>query len=130
MEIDIFSLCDFAQDMSGKLTIVGTFDKIWAREFPAIHPTCSIVARIRYSIKESGQHSFKISILSDSGEEIPPPLFGKLDLKIPSEQEWGSANIVIGISLLKLPSYGRYSVNLLLDNKQIKSLPFIVKKVS
>jgi hypothetical protein len=130
MDIDIFTLCDFAQDVQGKITIVGTFDTIWAHEFPAIQPTCSIVARIRYSIKEAGQHSFKISILSDSGKEIPPPLSGKLDLKIPSDQEWGTANIVIGIGLLKLPSYGRYSVNLLLDDKQIKSLHFYVKKMA
>lgn len=128
MDTDIFTLCDFAQDVQGKITIVGTFDTIWAHEFPATQPVCSIVARIRYNANEVGQHSFKISFLSDSGEEFAPALSGKLGFKIPSGQEWGAANIVIGIGLLKLPSYGRYSVNLSLDEKQIKSLYLYVKK--
>jgi len=34
MEIEIFTLCDFAQDNSSKLTVVGTFDSIQSRQFP------------------------------------------------------------------------------------------------
>ncbi len=128
MDTDIFTLCDFAQDVQGKITIVGTFDTISSRKFPATQPVCSIVARIRYSNDEAGQHSFKISFLSDSGEEFAPPFSGKLDLKTPSEREGGAGNIVVGIGMLKLPSCGRYSVNLSLDNKPIKSLNLYVKK--
>ena len=34
METEIFTLCDFAQDAGGKLTIVGTFDQISSANFP------------------------------------------------------------------------------------------------
>jgi hypothetical protein len=130
MEIDIFAICDFAQDVSGKLTIVGTFDTIFAPALPAIHPVCSIAASIRFRNNEAGQHSFRISIVDGSDKEIVPFISGNLKVQIPPDGEWGTAHIVVGIGQLKLPYCGKYSVNLLLDDKQIKSLPFIVKKAS
>ena len=36
MEIEIFTLCDFAQDNSGKLTVVGTFDGINSKQFQTV----------------------------------------------------------------------------------------------
>jgi hypothetical protein len=130
MEIDIFALCDFAQDVGGKLTIVGTFDTIFADVLPAIHPTLSIVARLRFSDSEAGQHSFEISFSDDSGnKEVLPPFSRNLDVRIPSGEKWGNANIVIGIGQFQLPSYGKYYVNLSVDGKQVNSLPLNVKKV-
>ena len=38
MEIEIFTLSDFAQYNNSKLTIVGTFDSIKAKQFPVQHP--------------------------------------------------------------------------------------------
>lgn len=128
MEIEIFTLCDFAQDVNGKLTIVGTFDTIHASHLPAIHPTLSIVARLRFHKNELGKHSFRISILDGNNKEIIPPLEGKLDVQITPSGEWGYANIVAQISQLNLFSYGRHSVNLSFDGKEIKSLPFSIKK--
>ena len=34
MEIEIFTLCDYAQDMKGKLVLVGTFDTIFPKQYP------------------------------------------------------------------------------------------------
>ena len=53
MEIEIFTLADFAQDNNSKLTIVGTFDSIHAKEFPTQHPACSIACRLRFAAKEA-----------------------------------------------------------------------------
>jgi len=36
MEIEIFTLCDFAQDNNSKLTVVGTFDSIHSKQFPFV----------------------------------------------------------------------------------------------
>jgi hypothetical protein len=63
MEIDIFAVCDFAQDVAGKLTVVGTFDTIFVPELPAVLPICSIAARVRLQKKDDGLHSFKIMVL-------------------------------------------------------------------
>ena len=52
MNIEIFTLCDYAQSNNNKLTIVGTFDSFNAEKFPFTHPFFSIVARIRYNQDE------------------------------------------------------------------------------
>lgn len=54
MEIEIFSLADFAQDNQSKLTVVGTFDSINALQFPVQHSSCSIACRLRFAAKEAG----------------------------------------------------------------------------
>lgn len=128
MEIDIFAICDFAQDMNGKLVIVGTFDTIFATKLPAVHPTCSIVARFRFNRNEVGRHSFSASFLDDNGKEFLPPVSGDINVQITSSMDEGRANIVMGIGMLKLSSYGKHYVNLSLDGEQIKSLPFTVEE--
>jgi hypothetical protein len=74
MEIEIFTLADFAQDNNSKLTIVGTFDSIQARQFPVQHPACTVACRMRFSIKETGSHEFKLRLIDTAGNEIIKPI--------------------------------------------------------
>lgn len=128
MEIDIFAICDFAQDMNGKLVIVGTFDTIFTSKLPAVPTTCSVVARFRFKRNEVGQHSFKISFLDDKGKEFLPPFSRDVNVQIESSMDEGKVNIVMALGMLRLSSYGKYYLNLSFDGKQIKSLPFTVKE--
>lgn len=128
MEIDIFAICDFAQDMNGKLVIVGTFDTIFTPDLPVVHPMCSVAVRFRFNRNEVGQHSFRVSFLDGNGKEFLPPTSGDINVQIKSSIDEGRVNIVLGIGMLKLSSYGKYYVNLSLDGKQIKSLPFSVEE--
>ena len=50
MKVDIFTLCDSAQEYNnGKLVIVGTFNSIYAKNFPTDYPEFALVARIMFS---------------------------------------------------------------------------------
>jgi len=74
MEIEVFTLCDFAQDNGGKLTIVGTFDSIGTKKIPATHPSCSLATRLRFSEKETGDHTFKFRLIDAERKELIPPI--------------------------------------------------------
>jgi hypothetical protein len=130
MEIDIFTLCDYAQDVGGKLTIVGTFDKIYFPELPGFLPICSIATRIRLNKNETGEHSLTISILDSNEKEIIKPIRGKFNVDLTIGDEQGTASLVIGIGKLKFDSYGKYCINLFLDEGKVKTLDFVVKKTS
>ena len=80
MEIEIFTLCDFAQDNQSKLTIVGTFDSINAKQFPTQHPACSIACRLRFSSKEAGEHTFKLRLIDSDGKEIIQSIEGNMNI--------------------------------------------------
>jgi len=42
MDVEIFALCDAATDSGGKLNILGAFDRVSTRQFPAVHPPCAL----------------------------------------------------------------------------------------
>lgn len=76
MQIDIFTLCDNAQNYDGKAVIVGTFNQINSNKFPFVYtPSFSIVGRIGYEI--GGEKDFKLSFLSPEGKLMVPPFIWK-----------------------------------------------------
>ncbi|MCX7023008.1 MAG: hypothetical protein NT080_00115 [Spirochaetes bacterium] len=78
MTVEIFALCDFAQDVGGKLTVVGAFDTIFVRELPARHPLMSIALRLRFPVYELGDHAVRVTIRKSDGDLLIPAFEGKL----------------------------------------------------
>lgn len=128
MEIEIFSLCDFAQDYGGKLSIIGTFDTIGAPSFPHLHPACSIAARIRFDRAEAGKHTLELFIVDQDGRQLVPPLKGDLDVAMPPAADFACINFCITLSQLRFEKEGRYSVDLVMDNERRRSLPVFVRR--
>jgi hypothetical protein len=123
METEIFTLCDFAQDAGGKLTIVGTFDQIGSATFPVIHPACSLACRLRFSEKESGVHDFKLKLVDASGKNVIKPIEGNINVAIPPKVQYSAINIVGNLNQLKFEKEGRYSFELYVDGDWVTGLP-------
>jgi len=130
MEIEIFTLADFAQDNNSKLTVVGTFDAIHSRQFPAIHPSCSIACRLRFSNKEIGQHDFKLRLIDSSGKEVINPIEGNLTIGESPNGQISSINIVINFNQLKFEKAGRYSFELYIDGEWSSGLPLFLNQAT
>lgn len=126
MEIEIFTLSDFAQDNNGKLTIVGTFDSIHAKQFPATHTACSVACRLRFAAKESGNHSFKLRLTAADGKELIKPVEGNMNIGAPANGQFSSVNFVINFNQLKFEKPGRYSFELLIDEEWVSGLPLFL----
>ena len=122
MKIELFTFCDFAQENSGKLTIVGTFDTIISRNFPCIHPQLSVVIRLRFDLWEFSNHQFKIETRDLDGEMVIKPIQGNLEVK-------GAGNatavnhLVFTISNLHFKSSGVINFILYIDDKEQTSIP-------
>ena len=130
MEIEIFTLADFAQDNNSKLTIVGTFDSINAKQFPVQHPACSVACRLRFGIKESGSHDFKLRLIDAAGKEIIQPIEGNINIGAPPNGQFTSINIVINFNQLKFETTGRYSFELYIDDDWKSGLPLFLNQVN
>jgi hypothetical protein len=126
MDIEAFLLCDAATDYGGKLNVLGAFDAIWAGQLPAMHPACAVALRIRFSRIEEGQHPFKIYIIDEDGKEVIPKLEGVISVKVPPASDSAVVNLVANLQRLKLPKYGRYTIDLAIDGQQKGSLPFVL----
>jgi len=129
MEVELFTLCDFAEDMgNGKLVIVGTFDIIFVKSPPAVHPSCAIAARIRVHKDEGGKHKLKLSISDSKSSDLIPPIEGEFSASLPNDRESTLVNFAINIGQLKLSDLGKHMVNLIIDGQTVSSLPFYVEQ--
>lgn len=71
MKIELFTLCNYAANNNGKLTIVDTFDRFTADKFPwRAYFGIALKLRLNSEIKESEQEShFSMYICKDGEEE-------------------------------------------------------------
>lgn len=130
MEIEIFTLADFAQDNNSKLTIVGTFDSINTKQFPVMHPACTLATRLRFSTKETGPHEFKLRLIDAEGKELIQPVEGNINIGNPPNGQVSSMNIVINFNQLKFEKEGRYSFELYIDGEWRSGLPLFLNQMA
>jgi len=118
MEIEIFTLCDYAQEWAGKLFINGTFDMINARSFPTSVPSCTIAGKLRFSAKESGSHFLKIKVIDAAGKDLIKPVEGEINVPAPPPVlDYSTIHFAVNLMQLQLPAAGSYAIELFIDNE-------------
>ena len=107
-KIEMFTFCDFAQEVKGKLTIVGTFNEIKSKTFPFVYDKpFTLVARLNY--KESlEKEEAKIKIIDPIGgvvEEV------KVDYPVKCEGVKScNINFLLNMNQMKFEMEGTYRV--------------------
>ena len=129
MNIEAFLLCDCATDQQGKLNILGAFDVVYARKMPAVHPACTVAARLRYSRVEAGEHKIRINLIDADGNPAGPVLEREISLKVNENDDSGVRNIILNIQGLRLVNFGEYRIDFAIDNRLEASLPLKVREV-
>jgi hypothetical protein len=130
MIIEIFSLCDAATSESGKLNILGAFDTIWVRQFPAVYPHCAVATRVRFSSVEIGEHKVGLRLIDMDGKDVLPPAGGAMRLDLSESCTSGSSNLILNIQSMKLERAGELSLELSIDGQNAMSLPLYVRQIS
>jgi len=129
MKLEVFVICDAATDDRGKLNLLGTFDTIWARTMPAVHPQCAVALRLRFTQIEEGSHTLKINVINQDGRQVVPPLEAKVGVRFGESGRSSTArNMILTIQGMKLDEYGEYSIDLAIDGRQEASVPLFVKQ--
>jgi hypothetical protein len=127
MKTEIFTFCDFAQENGGKLTIVGTFDTIIARNFPCVHPQLSVVIRLRFDLWEFSNHSFRIETRDLDGEMSMDAIGGAIEVKGVGNAT-AVSHLVFSISNLQFKNSGVVNFTLYIDEKELTSIPLYIRK--
>ena len=127
MNVDVFTLCDFAQNTPGnKMNIVGTFNRIFARQIPAVHPLCALAVFMRFEQIEQGKKNIRVSIIDSDGRPVVPILEAQLNVQISPKESDASVPLAVVIQQISLPRFGEYSVDLAVDGRQEASIPLYV----
>jgi len=122
MKIELFTFCDFAQENSGKLTIIGTFDTIISRNFPCIHPQLSVVIRLRFDLWEFANHQFRIETIDLDGKTVINPIQGTVEAKGVGNAT-AVSHLVFTISNIHFKHSGVVNFILYIDDKELSSIP-------
>lgn len=105
----------------------GGFDSIGAATFPAVHPQLSLVARILVHPTEADRsHTLEIKLMDADGGIIAN-IEGNFAAGAPSQPGRELAvPLVINIANVQFERPGDYSVEILINNQHMKSLPLRV----
>lgn len=108
MKVNFLTLCDFAQDNQGKLSIMGTFNRILANTVPFTYTTpFYIVARV--VSKESACGKIKMTCIAPDGGTIsqsPEIAFSIQDQNNDGHEKY--ANFIMGFQNTSFKQFGTY----------------------
>ncbi len=125
MEADILLLADFANvDAAGKLNVIGAFNRIGARKFPAVHPLMHIVIRLVAELGEFEQErQLKVILFDEDGNkqwESPDIPFS---IAAPKGGRLGEFTSIIALQNTVFKKPGRYEYRVFVNQDLKGSIP-------
>ena len=132
MEVDLALLADAATvDGSGKLNVLGIFDRISATEFPAQHGRMALVLRFSTSIAEAGNHAVEIKLLGPEAQEIVR-LDGTMQVGPGDPMTGGGVKVpqVLNLDGLVFESPGLYTFDVRIDGEHHAAVPLQILDMS
>lgn len=120
MNVNILTLCDFAQDNNGKLTIVGVYDLIVAKKVP-FKKHLFFVARICFDAEDcEKKHNLKVTIFDEKKQEaLISPVTNELPIEENKKKVY--CNLIFDFGNLAFPSDGIYNFKLEVDGKEFST---------
>ena len=129
MNVALAVVCDHALiDQSGKLSVIGIFERIWVERFPAVHPRLHLVLRLKGRRTEVGDHPCEIVLHDPDGREV---LRGDGSVQF-GEPPAGVMEVEAGAVLafdVPLDGPGSYVFNIAVDGVPAASVPITVTQM-
>jgi len=130
MKIELFTVCDFAADYAGKLTVVGSFDCLNARQVPFAHHHFCVAVKMRFEKIEEGRKQLRFSLSDADGHAVIAPMEMLIDVKMPGDILSLPMNIIASVGGMKFARFGEYSVDLAINGRLEASTPLFVRHIS
>ena len=132
MDIDLALLADAATiDGSGKLNILGVFDRISASAFPAQHGRMAMVLRFAAGLPEAGPHEVGIRLRGPDGEALLR-LDGEMQLAPGPRSAGGGVKVphVLNLDGIVFTRPGHYTFDVTVDGTHHVGIPLTVVDAS
>lgn len=116
-------LCDdVRREDNGKFILLGLFETVGAREFPAVHPTLFVVNGWIGGVGSFRQYS---RILDTAGSELARDQETPFELSTLKSRH----SVIARFSNLELPRPGEYAVEVLLNGDLKVRYPLVIEQV-
>ncbi len=128
MEVDLALLADAATiDGSGKLNILGIFDRLGTSSFPTRHPRLSLVLRFSAGVHEVGKHEIAIVLRAPDGHEVVR-IDGEMNLSAGPRGVTSGVLVphILNMDGLVFPLPGMYAFDVIVDGEHHVAIPLTV----
>jgi hypothetical protein len=128
MKVELFTLADYAVAVpGGKLTIVGTFDRLSPPQLPYQQPAFYLVGKLRFDAAEVGERRVQFTISNPDGKMIGALPEVKVPVALRGDDYTATMQVVLAINGLPLAEEGDHSINLLIDGRPEATLMLTIK---
>jgi hypothetical protein len=129
LRLDLAVVADYALiDQQGKLSVMGIFEHVWVKEFPATHPRTHLVLRVRGRRTDIGTHGIRIRFVDEDDTEL---LGGEGNVQF-AEPRAGVTEVEAGAILVfdvPLPRAGRYAFEIGIAGGGVTRVPLTASRV-
>jgi hypothetical protein len=132
MDVEFAFLADAAQAEKNKLYVLGAgFDRITAKQFPAVHPVMSFALKLRLHPAEcERQHNLEVELWDPDGQPIGIKVAAQFRADRPKQAGRPAfVQLVMNLAQLRFPKPGDYSFQILVDEQHLKSVPLYLELV-
>ena len=126
MQVEIFTLCDFARVYGNQLSIMGTIDALFIPSFPMRHLGFSIACKVNFLSSEAGEHTIRIDFIDQDARPILNPQVKTVEVVPNPELRQSSFVIAVRVPPLDFHRPGTYSTRLTVDGSEHVDLPLFV----
>jgi hypothetical protein len=121
-------LGDAAVNTGGKWNLLGNFNLVRAKQFPATWPRMGLLLRIEGDHREIGEHVLQLDFVDDTGVRLAGPGPMPFEFKKPRLPGF-PVEFVIGLEIhgLTIPAPGNYDFTIRVDGTYLDSLPLYVR---
>lgn len=131
MEVRLAILADAANiSRDGKLNILGEFNQILTSDFPALHPSMTLIIKVEGDISEvEEEHKLQIRIVNEDGERVAELEEIRFRFSEPADAAFpASIGIITTLRNALFDRPGVYSYDILIDGRYEDAIPFQVIK--
>lgn len=130
MEVNLAVLADYSNiSREGKLNILGIFDTIQSRAFPATHLQMQLVMRLEASAAESGQtKTVEIKLLDADGKELFG-VRGQMELKALKAAHPIKNDHILQLNNIVFEKPGDYAFHVLINGDEKAVVPLKLIKI-
>jgi hypothetical protein len=109
------------------MNILGSFDRINAKEAPIARAVFAVAARIRFDAHEEGAKTVSLYFIDSDGQRVMPLLRAKFGVKVQPNESSATLNYVMVIPQIKFERFGDYQIDLAVDDKVEATIPLYVR---
>ena len=129
MRITIATIADYASVTVGdKLNVLGVFDRIASKQFPARHPQMVFAARFQLEYEDGNKtHNIHVHLEDEDGKTLMET-GGELETGKIEPGEFTSKNLIVNLINLKFEAPGNYIFMVTAGDQSVR-IPFRVVQI-